>query len=116
MLLVKFSRNWADEFDVHGAALMDYDDYARVLEWSKECSFHFGTNEGWDDEDLSDGFSFVDVSDLEVALLTKLFPGIEGDFGWGIIPTLTCVEDDLWEAEHAEDVFNEDAYTNEAIV
>ena len=56
--IVSFSRNWADEFNVKGSRL--YTEY----EWAAEeltladkskywVSMYFGTNEGWEDEELS---------------------------------------------------------------
>lgn len=54
MILLKFCKDWADEFDVYGFRLLTVDEYDAINERmnSEEghntyFRFHFGTNEGW---------------------------------------------------------------------
>ena len=63
--LVKFNKDWADEFDVSGFKI-----YYSLADWHKQAgdlsehSFMFGTNEGWEEGEF-------DVSDFEVREITN---------------------------------------------
>jgi hypothetical protein len=102
MLLVKFDRDWADEFSVYGFAIMDQTQFDEL---KKECectSFGFGTNEGWEDEDISDGFTAQEISETEAGLVQDLFK--MRPYGlyptWGTFPDLeTIKEEKEWEAQ-----------------
>lgn len=60
-ILVKYCSNWADEFDIHGFAIMNDEEYLQWIEdfrKAKEFNYdwYFGTNEFinyWDEEDWS---------------------------------------------------------------
>lgn len=59
--LGNFNCGWADEFDVHGFALMTAQEYeefslAFVKHADSAVYFYFGTNEGWDNEETHEEF------------------------------------------------------------
>jgi hypothetical protein len=109
-LLVKFDRDWADEFSVYGFAILNEKQYEQLIEWAKEATYNFGSNEGWDEEDISDGFSFEAVSDEEIRVLNKLFNPIScnGYPSWGNFPDFVDgMADKLYEEydiEYRDDV------------
>lgn len=70
MLLVQFDHNWADEFNVHGLAIMTRDKYETLLLWATNANWFFGTNEGWEDKDLTSGFSIISEDTYKVNLIS----------------------------------------------
>lgn len=89
-VLVKFSRDWADEFQVEGFVVVEPAEAEELKEYfSTERSWYFGTNEGWEDEILIGSFDFVEISLLHAAALNQLFPG-----GMGHVPAADYWEDD----------------------
>lgn len=85
--LVKFDKDWADEFSVYGFAIFEqseWDDLYKKLKKNKnkEVSFGFGTNEGWDNESIGDFLSdikVIQITNEEKLVITKLFGG--NDYG-----------------------------------
>lgn len=82
-VLVKFEKDWADEFDVHG-----YKIYNSLADWHKEAgdlsehSFMFGTNEGWEEGDFdASDFTVTEISN-EVAQALRVTLGNS----WGHFP------------------------------
>lgn len=79
-VLVIFSHNWADEFDVYGFSVYDKDKWESLLKSFKEYEdfngFYFGTNEGWEKEEKNDiisGYKVIDITDEDEKILHKLF-------------------------------------------
>lgn len=62
LVLVEFCANWADEFDVHGLAIMTVQQFADCKERAKKTTWYFGTNEGFQWEDLSDNLHVVSIN------------------------------------------------------
>ena len=65
--LIKCSKDWADECDVHFLETFDENIYNRYMickdvlkNWYG--SYYFGTNEGWDDD-----FDFLDFTPIELS-------------------------------------------------
>ena len=95
-VLVKFRKDWADEFDVHGFAVYDKGrwerDFQRLKESKSWNGFHFGTNEGWDHDDeligdFIDGYTVIEISDKEVESLRTLFKKSYNDnIEFGVFP------------------------------
>lgn len=79
-LLVTLNKDWADEFDVHGFKLMDPLEYDKLLAWAENATWYFGTNEGFEDEDLRPYFKAEPVSEEEIAVLCKLFPELQREY------------------------------------
>jgi len=95
-LLVKFNHDWADEFSVYGFAIMSQHEFDVLKEFSKNMNWYFGTNEGWEDEDLSDGFSAQEISARDEYSLRLLFPELNRD-SYGIFPNYKeIIWDKLW--------------------
>ena len=93
-LLVKFDKDWADEFSVYGFALMDEPDWNSLKERLPEMAFGFGTNEGWEEGELSESdFKVGVISEEEEATIRKLFSPMYED-SFGIFP---C--SDFWDEE-----------------
>ena len=74
--LIKCSKNWADECDVHFLELIDEDTYNRYMickdvlkSWYD--SYYFGTNEGWDNDFDYLDFTPIELSDSEYRVLKK---------------------------------------------
>lgn len=84
MLLVKFDRNWADEFNVYGMAIMTQESFDSLMKWAKNASYYFGTNEGWEGEDISDGFTASEIDEDDIRYLRDLI--FEGHDSFGIFP------------------------------
>ena len=89
-VLVKFSRDWADEFDVEGFAIFtkkEWEDAVEKFESEKyHVSYFFGTNEGWEDEidsDWLDNYNVTEITDEEYTIIENLF-GVE----YGVFPNL----------------------------
>lgn len=78
--LVVFSEDWADEFQAEGFRIVTEDEKARILAWAPTGSFYFGTNEGFEDEDLTDAFTFSPITDEDEATLRKLFPRLSSSY------------------------------------
>jgi hypothetical protein len=85
--LVKFSSDWADEFDMNGFKVMSEEEFEKYKtgmnneEYPYEAGF--GTNEWFDYEDAEDvmnDLTIVEISVSEAEVLTKLFT--DGSFGW----------------------------------
>lgn len=75
--LIKFQKYWADEFDCQSSTL-----YAGNIEEAKEYvseeisdewGVYFGTNEGWENGEVTlDDFTFTDITLDEYSVLTRL--------------------------------------------
>lgn len=83
--LIKFSKDWADEFQAEGLAIFTPDETTQLkaLVEAGEFEFYFGTNEGWDYGDIDlDDFTFTEISEEEAAFLKRLIPDLKnGSFG-----------------------------------
>jgi hypothetical protein len=68
--LVKFDRDWADEFSPAGLLIVTESEKELYEKWlEKPRSWYFGTNEGFEDEDLKDGFTFTAITSDQKAVL-----------------------------------------------
>lgn len=86
-VLVKYSEDYADEFQVSGFCVMTREKWENYVKRANEAVWpqcqYFGTNEGvqWDSaEDHLDAFNVVDITDGEAAFLEKNFQGY-GEMG-----------------------------------
>ncbi len=86
--LVEFNHNWADECDVHGLAIMDEKLYNTILKFAKNATYYFGTNEGWEDEDLTEGLKVLsnDPSFIADIAMVLSFSEYNGYQTWGNFP------------------------------
>lgn len=88
MKLVKFLRDWADEFEAEGFGILsdeEWEEFVKVVKENPnaETSFWFGTNEGWEDETIEsfyDCYKTIDLPYEEEIALQRLF-GKVVDFG-----------------------------------
>lgn len=81
-VLVKFEKDWADEFDVHGFKI-----YNSLADWHKEAgdlsehSYMFGTNEGWEEGDFEDDdFTVTEITNETAQVLRATFGNSWGHF------------------------------------
>lgn len=83
-ILVKFERDWGDEFNVYGFKVFDsIDKWNEYYEEIKDEQWWFGTNEGFEPGELEEtDFTVHDVTDGEIAILKKFFPEMK----WGHFP------------------------------
>lgn len=83
-VIVKMDRDWADEFQVQQFIVMDSRKLAEFhISNLIEGGGWFGTNEGFEEGELSEGdFKIQDVSDEELKVITKFFGQ---SFGTGIL-------------------------------
>jgi len=87
-VLVKYSGDWADEFDVHGFEIMETEKWKKFKESIDKLKYplgemYFGTNESMTYEsayDLMSGFTAVDITVEEAAIFKKCFD--YSYFGW----------------------------------
>jgi hypothetical protein len=89
--LVKFNKDWADEFNVYGFNIFkqeEWDLLAKEMKRRKKDqagTWYFGTNEGWDDDtigDFYDALTPILITEEEKELFIKLF----GREEFGIFP------------------------------
>jgi len=85
--MCKFSRDWADEFDVSGACPFTEDqknEFEKFIDENgdQEVEIYFGTNESWEDQvsDWKDSYSFVEISQHTYEEILTKFPGGLGTF------------------------------------
>jgi len=83
-VLVKFEKDWADEFSIYGFAVYEKSDWESAIEKFKNATsfscFYFGTNEGWDNDQIEEekdqwlnAYEIEDISEEEFKVLSKLF-------------------------------------------
>ena len=93
-VLVTFEKNWADEFDIYGFAVLEKAEWENAIESFKNAtkyeSYYFGTNEGWDPDQIEeekddwiDAWTAKDITDEEAAILLKLFPSYRKKVDYG---------------------------------
>lgn len=110
--LIKFKACWADEFDCEEFLVVedDIDEiksfFKRVLDPKTDLDqsgWYFGTNQGWENEDIDiSAFSFEKISKEEANTLKKLLTnGKDRSFGLGIISMI--LEADIDDDEDDED-------------
>ncbi len=84
--LVKFSSDWADEFDMDGFRIMSEEEFEKYKtgmnneEYPYEAGF--GTNEWFDydsSQDIMKDLTIVEMSEEDVIVFEKYF---ENGFGW----------------------------------
>jgi hypothetical protein len=94
-VLIKFERNWADEFDVKGFRVVskeDWKDWHAKLKVRTGLRFCFGTNEGWEEDDWDanetweNNFKATYITDEQYEVLKALFTDYSGQIKHGIIP------------------------------
>lgn len=86
--LIKFDKDWADEFNVYGFKIFEQQEWDKLYKKlkknkDKETSFGFGTNEGWDDETIQsflDDLEIIEITEDEKTTLEKLFNDSFGVF------------------------------------
>lgn len=83
MILVKFSKGWADEFDVYGFAVVESNDvWQNRLKHLGENDVYFGTNEGWDASEMSESdFRVSEISDQDAEVIIRTLGK-----RWGVFP------------------------------
>lgn len=82
--LVKFSRDWADEFQAEGFIILSAEDVEKLDTLVSEGNFewYFGTNEGFEAGDIEmTDFEITDISEEEALFLERLFPDARRGFG-----------------------------------
>lgn len=88
--LVEFSKDWADEFNVHGLAILTQAQCEFLRKITPYLTWSFGTNEGWDNEGdfYARDFSFRLIGDKEESTLKMLidFSDYYGFPRWGHFP------------------------------
>ena len=78
-VLVKFDRDWGDEFDVENFEVVENTTVEELKATIKEAlnfeeEYYFGSNEGWGFSELSlEDFSFRVLEEAEYELLKNLF-------------------------------------------
>ena len=92
-LLIKFEKNWADEFDCQGLTIITEKEWELHKFKAKYCVTYpiesfFGTNEGWEYKSFSEyikSFKVEVITDDQALFINKLFD-LNGFFrGYGII-------------------------------
>lgn len=93
-VLVKFEKDWADEFDVRGFAVFDKAKWEADLAAFKACKTcngcWFGTNEGWesgevmeDKEGWIDSWDVKEITEAEANALAVMFGSPRVNFAFG---------------------------------
>lgn len=96
-VLVQFSADWADEFQVSGFEVMEKADWEEILELVKahgeeRISYSFGSNQGWEDERAKHFITLYkaqDITDEQAEFLNTAFSGYHAK---GVFP-------DFWQDE-----------------
>lgn len=81
-VLVKFEKDWSDEFDVSGFkiynSLADWQEVSASLD---EHSYWFGTNEGWDEGEFDDSdFQVKEISSEQAKAIRETIGNSFGVF------------------------------------
>lgn len=106
-VVIKFSCDWADEFDVECFAAYNN---TTIQEQSDRIQkrlasgggYYFGSNENFEDREISiDDYTFVEITDAEYEVFAKVFStNCTGVIKWG---TGTGAFDDADEDDYDED-------------
>lgn len=82
--LVKQSSDWADEFTVECFRIFDNKQDAQdFIEALVEFGGYFGTNEGWDENELDEGdFTIQSITEAQAEVLVEL---LGESFGTGLL-------------------------------
>jgi len=92
MLLVTFSDDYADEFDVNGMKLFTNEEWDAYCKFAREKvvwgqGLYFGTNEGIEYDSAEDYlrcFDAKEISDEEAETIKKLIPRAASEYGYGL--------------------------------
>jgi len=81
-ILVKFKKNWADEFNCNGFKVYDTEQaWQADVMTLPELEYEFGTNEGWQEGEITvNDFTVVDISNEQAQALKDLFGNEFGIF------------------------------------
>jgi hypothetical protein len=87
-VLVKFQRDWADEFYAEGFALYELNEWKKIAEKfidndNNINEYYFGTNEGWDDdtcEDFFESYTSTVIDEATYEAIKSQFPEPFGIF------------------------------------
>lgn len=81
-VLVKFSKDWGDEFDVSGFKIYNSEsDWIEQKGDLSEHSYFFGTNEGWDEGEFEeDDFTVEEISNEDAMVIRKTIGNSFGHF------------------------------------
>lgn len=82
--LIKFESDWADEFQCEQFTIVPSKEQAQaIVERLIEEGGYFGTNEGFEEGELSEcEFSITEITDEEADVICKL---LGSEFGTGIL-------------------------------
>lgn len=80
--ICNFSKDWSDEFDVQGSQVFTETEKAefetRMADLAdRTVDLYFGTNEGWEDEEVSEfshAYKFVEITESTFTELREKFP------------------------------------------
>lgn len=74
MYLVRFERNYADEYDVTGFIVVSPEEWALLRKWAKQPQrFSFGTNQQFEDVVFSDALKAKKITAEEGDRIRSLF-------------------------------------------
>jgi len=87
MWLIKFEKNWADEFDCQQFEVVDSKDTAEAYVGEAIQASYFGTNQGWEEGEITrKSFEIRELKSYEHKALEELFGATFGQvirFGTG---------------------------------
>ena len=95
MKLVKFQKDWADEFYTFGFCVFadeEWNAYQALASDLQTVSFIFGTNEGWEDwptDELLSDMRVEEITHQEAVTIMKFF----GSGAYGIFPDMDFLEE-----------------------
>ena len=109
-VLVKFKKDWADEFDCIGFKVMPKDKWDEMYFCACYCvsyprEHYFGTNEFHEFDHFSSWIQSMEVHELtydEVIFLRRMFPEVEDDWKeYGVFPDIVDgnMEDEFYEED-----------------
>lgn len=82
--LVKQSSDWCDEFTANCFRIFDDKQHAQeFIEGLVECGGYFGTNEGWEENELDEvDFTIQSITEAQAEVLVEL---LGKSFGTGLL-------------------------------
>jgi hypothetical protein len=95
LVLLIFEKNWADEFDTEGFAIIERKGWEFVCREARACSnlfpqeIYFGTNEGHDFatvEEFIKSFTVTPIEEKHADMLKKMFNFSKHQKSFGICP------------------------------
>ena len=87
-VLVEFNKNWCDEFNIHGLAIMTAEKYRKIIQLADNVTYFFGSNEGWENENFRENFTILTADPSIIKIVRNVMFFNYYDNTWGNFPNI----------------------------